>query len=325
MGWWSKAKKGVSNFAGNLTGGLIGESDAEKASKDAMKASRSYEQANVGQFFRDFLQTEEDFKPYIESGAQAISDLMDMKFGDPDAPELAMFAYPNPQKPELDVFKYATPKNPQLQEFVFDATQLGGTDAYKWRYGEGLKATERALAANRGLRSGSRLTALQQYGQGAASQEYENEWSRQLRSNLAENERRLQGFGADVARFGLERQKSQDEQTRRMTEYGADVGRFERAMDVSKLRNLTATTQYGLESDRYRNIIDRLTGQATQGERAATNLASQRAYKTGGITGARGQSAANQFAASLIPVQEKQQFISGAMDLAGTMLGGGLK
>lgn len=312
---------GLGSFVGNITGGLIGESDAEKAAKDAKKLSRSTTLANIADFKDAFGITEDQLKPYLEAGSQAIADLMDQRFGDPEAPELAAFAYPNPESPELDVFKYAVPESPELQQFVFDATQLGGTDAYKFRYGEGLQATERLLAANRGVVGPNAAQALMTYGQGMASQEYENEWQRQLTANLTENERRINQYGLQTDQYGNQRQAWMDENQRRQAAYGNDVARFGRALDVNNTNNQTSMAQYGMDSDRYRSTIDRLFGLSSQGQTAATNLAGMRGATTSNIAGARGQNAANQFAATLIPVQEKTQYLSGLMDLGGSIFG----
>lgn len=316
---------GLSSFVGNVTGGLIGESDAEQASKEAKRLSSETTAANIKSFEDAFGITTEEFKPYMEAGAQAISDLMDNRFGDPESPELAAFAYPNPESPELDVFKYATPQTPELQQFVFDATELGGTDAYKFRYGEGVRATERLLAANRGVVGPNAGQALQQYGQGMASQEFENEWQRQLKTNLTNNATTQQGYENDVSRYGQERTRWQDENTRRQQGYANDISRYERASSATDQENTRRMSQYGLETNRFQGIMDRLFGLARGGQNATANLAGQRSYTTGGVTGARGQNAANQFAASLIPVQEKQQFISGAMNMFGMGMGSGGK
>lgn len=313
---------GLSDFAGNLTGGLIGSSDAEDAARDAKKLSREITQLNIDDFLKYFGETEESFGPYLHSGSQAIVDIMDSRFGDPEVPELAAFAYPDIENPQLDPFRYATPETPELQQFVFDATQLGGTDAYQWRYGEGLRATERSLAANRNLGSGNRLTALQEYGQGMASQEYENEWQRQLATNLNENQRRIQGYEMDVNRFNQERDRWADENARRLAGHELDVDRFySRPLQAYQTNRDTSRTQYAMDQDQYRAVMDRLFRLAGSGQTAVTNLAGQRAYTTGGITGARGQNAANQFSASLIPVQETQNFTSGLFNLGGTIAG----
>lgn len=312
---------GFGSFVGNITGGLLGESDAEQAAKDAKRLSEKTTKKNIADFEEYFGITEDEFQPYLQAGAQAISDLMDQRFGDPEAPELASFAYPNPESPELDVFKYATPESPELQQFVFDATQLGGTEAYQFRYGEGLRAAERLVSANRGVVGPNAAQALMKYGQGMASQEYENEWQRQLTTNLTENERRISQYGLESNQFDQERQRWMDENSRRIQGNELDVSRYGRAFGANEYENSRRLAQYGAESDRYRGVMDRLFGLAGQGQTATTNLGAMRQQTVGNIAGARGQNAASQFAASLIPVQEKSQFIGGLMDLGGTVLG----
>ncbi len=56
----------------------------------------------------------------------------------------------------------------------FDATD----PSYKWRFDQGMEATNRGAAASGMLRSGNRLAALNDYGQGQASTEYANQFSR---------------------------------------------------------------------------------------------------------------------------------------------------
>jgi hypothetical protein len=50
--------------------------------------------------------------------------------------------------------------------------------SYAWRFGQGQQAIERSLGARGLLNSGNRLTALTDYGQGQASTEYANQFSR---------------------------------------------------------------------------------------------------------------------------------------------------
>jgi hypothetical protein len=49
---------------------------------------------------------------------------------------------------------------------------------FKFRLAEGQKAIERSAAARGGLNSGATLKALTNYGQGAASEEYQNAYNR---------------------------------------------------------------------------------------------------------------------------------------------------
>ena len=50
--------------------------------------------------------------------------------------------------------------------------------SYQFRYDQGLEAVNRSLAAQGQIGSGLQMKALMDYGQGAASQEYSNEWNR---------------------------------------------------------------------------------------------------------------------------------------------------
>lgn len=52
--------------------------------------------------------------------------------------------------------------------------------SYQWRYDQGQQAVERSLAARGLLNSGNAAIELQQYGQGAASQEYQAQFARIL-------------------------------------------------------------------------------------------------------------------------------------------------
>lgn len=59
--------------------------------------------------------------------------------------------------------------------------QFGPSDpSYQWRFDQGQQAVERSQAAKGLLNSGNAAIELQQYGQGAASQEYQAEFQRTL-------------------------------------------------------------------------------------------------------------------------------------------------
>lgn len=61
--------------------------------------------------------------------------------------------------------------------------------SYQWRFNQGQQAVERSLAARGLMNSGNAAIELQQYGQGAASQEYQSQFSRLLQAaGLAGNE-----------------------------------------------------------------------------------------------------------------------------------------
>jgi len=65
----------------------------------------------------------------------------------------------------------------QLQQLM--TGQFTPTDpSYAWRFSQGEQALERSTGAQGLLNSGNRLTALSDYGQGQASTEYANQFSR---------------------------------------------------------------------------------------------------------------------------------------------------
>jgi len=76
--------------------------------------------------------------------------------------------------------------------------------AYKFRLGQGMEALQRSLGAKGLLNSGNRLTAMNDYAQGEASQEYGNQFNR-LASLYGQN---AQGYigdkNANTAQFAAQ-------------------------------------------------------------------------------------------------------------------------
>lgn len=74
-------------------------------------------------------------------------------------------------------------QRPQYQNAMANLMQ-GNFDindpSYKFRFDQGQQALERSMAAKGFLGSGNMLTELQKYGQGMASQEYQNQYNRLL-------------------------------------------------------------------------------------------------------------------------------------------------
>lgn len=67
----------------------------------------------------------------------------------------------------------------QAFDFDFDESQLGQTDAYKFRQEQSLEALDRRLASGGMRGSGNRYAGILDLAQGMASQEYEAEYGRQ--------------------------------------------------------------------------------------------------------------------------------------------------
>lgn len=88
------------------------------------------------------------------------------------------------QQNALAQFQPSEGGGPGLQQiqpfsFDFDESQLGQTDAYKFRQEQSLEALDRRLAAGGMRGSGNRYSGILELAQGMASQEYEAEYSRQ--------------------------------------------------------------------------------------------------------------------------------------------------
>ena len=72
---------------------------------------------------------------------------------------------------------------------------------YAWRMSEGMKALEKSAAARGGLLSGATMKGIQQYGQGLASEEYQNAFNRYqtTRANTLSPYFQLQNVGQNAA------------------------------------------------------------------------------------------------------------------------------
>jgi len=84
----------------------------------------------------------------------------------------------------------------------FDITQ---SPSYKWRFDQGMEAVNRNMAAKGLLKSGNRLAELTKYGQGMASQEYDNEFNRRLAQQKLANDMRAQNMS--MAMQGMQAMK----------------------------------------------------------------------------------------------------------------------
>jgi hypothetical protein len=87
--------------------------------------------------------------------------------------------------------------------------------SYKWRYDQGQQAVERSLAAKGLLNSGNAAIELQQYGQGAASTEYQAQFERTLQALAgvedqynSSQQRLMQLAGVNNASAGMNQQQN---------------------------------------------------------------------------------------------------------------------
>lgn len=66
----------------------------------------------------------------------------------------------------------------QMQQLMTDPSSIEGTPGYQFRLGQGINAIDRSAAARGMLNSGNRLYDLENYAQGLASAEYDNQLNR---------------------------------------------------------------------------------------------------------------------------------------------------
>jgi hypothetical protein len=140
MTWTTVALIGA---GGSIAGGLIGASGARRAAETQAAAAREA----IAQQQRMFDIQNEQQRPYREAGYSALSDIAGMK-------------------------PYLT------KQFGQEEFQAGIDPSYNFRLAQGNLATTNALNRAGGLVSGNALQGLTDYGQGAASQEFQNAFNR---------------------------------------------------------------------------------------------------------------------------------------------------
>lgn len=138
--------------AGAIVGGsLISSNSASDAANTAAQASGQASDASIAEQRRQYDLNRADQAPYLAAGTGAVNRL---GAGVGAGGE----------------FGTTMPFN-----FQYDQNADPGT---AFRMSEGLKALDRSAAARGGLLSGAALKGIEQYGQGLASQEYQNAFNR---------------------------------------------------------------------------------------------------------------------------------------------------
>jgi hypothetical protein len=140
MTWTTVALIGA---GGSIVGGFLGASGAQKAANTQAAAAREA----IAQQQRMFDIQNEQQRPYREAGYSALSDIANMK-------------------------PYLT------QKFGAEEFQAGIDPSYNFRLAQGNLATTNLRNQAGGLVSGNTLQGLTDYGQGSASQEFQNAFNR---------------------------------------------------------------------------------------------------------------------------------------------------
>lgn len=166
---------GLSSFVGNLTGGIIGTSDAEKASRTANVISEKAKKEILTELDSSWGDISGWMTPYLNGGATALNKFKSNIGLQPDAP----------------VF----------DEFNFNFSDYQNSPAYKFMMDQGTQAVDRIAASSRSLNSGNRMTAMADYTTGLASREYGNEFARQLQTFGANRDTTAMQYDADMQGF----------------------------------------------------------------------------------------------------------------------------
>ena len=133
-----------------VVGGLISSDAAGDAADTAAGASREASAASIAEQRRQYDLSRADYAPFLTAGTGAVNRLA------------AGMAPGGEFSGSFDSAGFLANQDP----------------GYGFRISEGLKALDRSAASRGGLLSGATLKGAQQYGQGLASQEYQNAFNR---------------------------------------------------------------------------------------------------------------------------------------------------
>jgi hypothetical protein len=133
-----------------VVGSVIGSQGAQSAADTAAEASGRASDASVGEQRRQYDLNRTDQAPFLTAGTGAVNRL---------AAGMA-------------------PGGEFSRSFSSEDFLANQDPGYGFRMSEGMKALDRSAASRGGLLSGATLKGAQQYGQGLASQEYQNAFNR---------------------------------------------------------------------------------------------------------------------------------------------------
>jgi hypothetical protein len=205
----------------SLLGGMLAGNAAKDAAQTQANAATDANQL----LMRMYDQQRADLAPYLGAGYAALGQMAQLgdtpltyspytatptlnPAGHGFDPNAYAFTAPN-QALSAEQYRY-TPNTPlsaeqyrytpnqalSAQQYAFTPPSgqevLNQDPGYQFRLSEGLKALQASQAAKGGLVSGGALKALEGYGQGLASQEYQNAYARSLGQNQLAYQRALQ-------------------------------------------------------------------------------------------------------------------------------------
>lgn len=166
-------------------------------------------------------------------------------------------------------------------------SKLEATPGYKFRMDQGMKALERTAAARGNLLSGNTLAAAQEYGQGLASQEYQNRLA-QLQNTVAtqapginQQAGLLQGAGSQLSTTGQQLGAAAGDIYRSVADAGQQAANLsgQGLLQAGALQGQIAS-QGALTNAQLQNQTNLTNAQLAQ----QANLANQQASGSGLIT-----------------------------------------
>lgn len=168
----------VASIIGGLFGGNASQDAARQQYEALQRAARIQEQMYNDQVSRS--------QPYLNAGNVANNQYLQYLGlgGSPQAANYGMYAQP------------------------FSMKNFQQDPGYTFRLGEGLKAINQQFAGRGGIGSGAALKAISNYGQNAASQEYQNAYNRyyndrnQMLAPLSELTNRGYNASNQLGQFG---------------------------------------------------------------------------------------------------------------------------
>lgn len=178
--------------AGGAVAGLISGGIQSGAQDRATQAQQKAAQAALDFQRNQWETTRTDLAPYRQFGATALPEMQRVA-GEAGSIDPAS----DPGYQRLTGLE-------EPGQFSFSTTGDLADPSYTWRLNQGLAAVESSAAARGGYFSGNTGVALTDYGQGAASQEYQNQFGR-YNTTLA-NYMGQETFNADMYNQAFNRQ-----------------------------------------------------------------------------------------------------------------------
>ncbi len=250
---------------GSIASGLLGASASRSAASTQAAAAREGMAAQERMFERQ-LETQAPFREAgIEAQNMLLQELRNPQTYRPSAglsaAELAAQQYQptaglSPAEIARMQYTGVTPGQLASEQFNFEADP-----GYAFRLAEGMKALEQSAAARGNLLSGGTGKALQRYGQGLASQEYQNAFAR-FQADRA----------ARAALAGQEYGQFADDLSRRAALGNTEYGRF--ANELARRQGLGAMEYGQFAGERTARMLP-LMQTAQTGQGLASNIAGQ--------------------------------------------------